>query len=99
MYNRVGGGGECITVSAAVGECQFSHLWVLFVFHENTDAASVPGECPPPPSRRWRHWWRVVGRVVRTAGGAKNGGARTFRSKIEPPVLCGHRVGIFATRT
>lgn len=72
-----------VPASALEGLEEFSHCWLLFVFHENTDFhASVT---------------REIGKTGKT--GAADGPRTTTRGKIRVPRLNGEKRGCLATRT
>ena len=82
-----------VSLDAFDGLTAYSHVFVLFLFHENTNAASDAGDAAAAAS----------------GGGPRKGGAaaddpfaaagRTFPTRIAAPGLFGKRVGVFATRS
>jgi tRNA (Thr-GGU) A37 N-methylase len=71
---------------------QFSHVWIIYVFHENTDlhvavgagdtsTRSVSGDASPDGAR------------------LRSQRSTTSRAKVRVPRLNGERRGVFATRT
>ena len=77
--------------AALEGLEQFSHVWIIYVFHENTDlhVAVGAGDTSTRPS----------------SGDAEDGArlrsqrSTTSRAKVRVPRLNGERRGVFATRT
>lgn len=74
--------------AALEGLEQFSHVWIIYVFHENTDLHVAVG----------------AGDKTRLDGDAEDGlrrrsRATTSRAKVRVPRLNGERRGVFATRT
>ena len=65
---------------------QFSHVWVIFVFHNNTNAVS--------PSRGGRH---IGGSNSKSSSSCDP--APTPTAKIRPPRLFGQKVGCLSTRS
>ncbi len=72
--------------AALEGLEDFSHVWLLYDFHENTNATKLK---PLPVAGGSR------------GGGSSSGSSRTsqVKAKVHPPGLGGGRVGLFATRT
>eukprot|EP00948_MAST-09A_sp_MAST-9A-sp1_P002582 g2582.t1 len=64
----------------------FSHLWILFVFHQNTNFTKDNTQSEKSPS-------------TSTSKTEKKKRKKTFLAKIRPPQLGGKKIGIFATRT
>mmetsp|Transcript_11576 Transcript_11576/g.24382 ORF Transcript_11576/g.24382 Transcript_11576/m.24382 type:complete len:672 (-) Transcript_11576:27-2042(-) len=74
-----------LSADSILGLDGFSHVWVIFVFHLNTNASVVKKSAEAA--------------AVGSAGGSGGGGSRQFPSKIAPPALGGQKVGLFSTRT
>jgi len=68
----------------------FSHLWVIYVFHENTNLHNVASASSKDNSTS------IKSRRKKQASRAK---FAKFRPRIVPPQLAGVRVGVFSTRT
>jgi len=79
--------------------CDFSHVWLIFLFHENTNSA-----------RQWKGSsipLIFIATKIRTLSVAKeddymkinNNHWSLVKSKVRPPRLGGSKVGLFSTRT
>jgi tRNA (Thr-GGU) A37 N-methylase len=86
----------CQARESLAGLEAFSHLWLLFVFHQNTNTSAllaasrsaVPSQCDDP-SVTLPAWCAPTPPDVFPHA----------RWKVAPPRLGGERVGVFATRT
>jgi tRNA (Thr-GGU) A37 N-methylase len=89
--------GKLNPAEALDGIQQFSHVWIVFVFHQNTNASKYQ----PSPWRtrtRTRAWTRrrfILSPVPCRAMLGDKG----LKAKVRPPRLGGARVGLFSTRT
>lgn len=76
-----------LSADSILGLDGYSHLWVVFVFHLNTNSKIV----------------KQSAEAANAASGAgkkkAKGGSRQFPAKIAPPALGGKKVGLFSTRT
>ena len=77
-----------LSADSILGLDGYSHVWVVFVFHLNTNSKIVKQSAE-------------AATVASGAGGKKKakGGSRQFPAKIAPPALGGKKVGLFSTRT
>lgn len=77
-----------LSADSILGLDGYSHVWVVFVFHLNTNAKIVKQSAEAAVA-------------ASGAGGKKKakGGSRQFPAKIAPPALGGKKVGLFSTRT
>ena len=76
-----------LSADSILGLDGYSHVWVVFVFHLNTNSKIV----------------KQSAEAATAASGAgkkkAKGGSRQFPAKIAPPALGGKKVGLFSTRT
>lgn len=79
-----------LSADSILGLDGFSHLWVVFIFHLNTNTQIVKKSAEAAAKTTGKHKHKKKG------GG---GGSRQFPSKIAPPALGGEKVGLFSTRT
>lgn len=89
-----------IPAKALVGLQDYTHVFLLFLFHENTDAHKQAG------SRAGRHKSAPHAEAAVPAEGGStsavdNGAlqARPFQAMIEAPALGGEKTGVFSTRS
>jgi tRNA (Thr-GGU) A37 N-methylase len=77
-----------LSADSILGLDGYSHIWVVFVFHLNTNSRIVEQSAE-------------AATAAGGAGGKKKGrgGSRQFPAKIAPPALGGKKVGLFSTRT
>lgn len=77
-----------LSADSILGLDGYSHVWVVFVFHLNTNSKIVKQSVE-------------AAAAASGAGGKKKakGGSRQFPAKIAPPALGGKKVGLFSTRT
>lgn len=69
---------------------KYSHIWVVFIFHLNTNTNVV---------HRNNHSSSSSSTTINIDAKQGTRGKKQFPSKIAPPALGGKRVGLFSTRT
>ncbi len=82
-----------LSADSVLGLDGYSHVWVIFVFHLNTNSKVVKKSAEAATA--------AIGDNVNGKNKKKKakGGSRQFPAKISPPALGGQKVGLFSTRT
>jgi len=74
----------------------YSHVWVIFLFHLNTNVHVVEQVDAAAAAVANADNTSLTYKQMKLQ---KKGGHRVFPSKVSPPALGGEKVGIFSTRT
>ena len=82
-----------LSADSILGLDGYSHVWVVFVFHLNTNSKIVKKSTEAATA--------AIGDNANGKNKKKKakGGSRLFPAKISPPALGGKKVGLFSTRT
>ena len=82
-----------LSADSILGLDGYSHVWVVFVFHLNTNSKIVKKSAEAATE--------AIGDNANGKNKKKKakGGSRQFPAKISPPALGGKKVGLFSTRT
>ena len=89
-----------VQAAALEGIEGFSHVWLIWDFHENTNSTAVVDAGVGKGGRRGGRGGGSSGENSGAGAGAgASGRLRQVKAKIHPPGLQGKKVGLFATRT
>lgn len=88
---------SCLNYTAFEGLESYSHLWVIFLFHENTDLqyGTINSQNFLPAGKNGE----LQTKEGEVNGKKQNQRVKTLTCKIRPPRLKGKKVGVFSTRS